>query len=41
MRYSKHNGPPMTLGNIRANGVRRLAVSCWQCRHSAVSTLMA
>jgi hypothetical protein len=21
---------PMTLGNMRANGVRSLAVSCWQ-----------
>jgi hypothetical protein len=36
MRYGKHNGPPMTLGNMRANGVRRLSVSCWQCHHSAV-----
>jgi hypothetical protein len=25
-------GPPMTLGNMRANGVRSLAVSCWQCQ---------
>jgi hypothetical protein len=22
-------GPPMTLGNMRENGVRRLDVSCW------------
>jgi hypothetical protein len=22
---------PMTLGNMRANGVRSLDVSCWQC----------
>jgi hypothetical protein len=28
--------PPMTLGNMRQNGVRRLAVSCSNCRHSAV-----
>ena len=28
-------GPPMTLGNMRANGVRSLAVSCWQCHHQA------
>jgi hypothetical protein len=27
---------PMTLGNMRANGVRSLAVSCWQCHHEAV-----
>ena len=26
----------MTLGNMRANGVRRLDVSCWECGHSAV-----
>jgi hypothetical protein len=24
---------PMTLGNMRANGVRSLDVSCWQCHH--------
>jgi hypothetical protein len=29
-------GPPMTLGNMRANGVRSMAVSCWQCHHEAV-----
>jgi hypothetical protein len=29
-------GPPMTLGNMRADGVRSLAVSCWQCHHEAV-----
>jgi hypothetical protein len=23
----------MTLGNMRANGVRSLDVSCWQCHH--------
>jgi hypothetical protein len=26
-------GDPMTLGNMRANGVRSLDVSCWQCHH--------
>jgi hypothetical protein len=26
----------MTLGNMRANGVRSLDVSCWQCHHEAV-----
>jgi hypothetical protein len=27
---------PMTLGNMRANGVRSLDVSCWQCHRRAV-----
>jgi hypothetical protein len=26
----------MTLVNMRANGVRSIAVSCWQCHHDAV-----
>ena len=26
----------MTLGNMRANGVRSLAVSCWQCHHRTI-----
>jgi hypothetical protein len=26
----------MTLGNMRANGVRSLDVTCWQCRHRAI-----
>jgi hypothetical protein len=26
----------MTLGNMRANGVRSLFVSCWLCHHQAV-----
>src|ERR1700682_5975836 len=29
---------PMTLGNMRANGVRSLDVSCWQCHHRAILT---
>src|ERR1700693_2358417 len=29
-------GDPMTLGNMRANGVRSLDVSCWTCHHEAV-----
>ena len=33
---TRYNGPPMTLGNMRANGVRRLAISCWQCHHNTV-----
>jgi len=27
---------PMTLGNMRENGVRSLAVSCLLCRHESV-----
>jgi hypothetical protein len=27
---------PMTLGNMRANGVRSLDVCCWVCHHQAV-----
>jgi hypothetical protein len=27
---------PMTLANMRANGVRSLDVSCWQCHHRAI-----
>jgi hypothetical protein len=26
----------MTLGNMRANGVRSLSMSCWVCHHDAV-----
>jgi hypothetical protein len=29
-------GDPMTLGNMRANGVRPLDVSCWLCHHRAI-----
>jgi hypothetical protein len=27
---------PMTLANMRANGVRSLAVTCHQCHHEAI-----
>jgi hypothetical protein len=27
---------PMTLGNMRANGVRALAVTCPKCHHEAI-----
>jgi ribosomal protein S27E len=27
---------PMTLGNMRANGVRSLDVNCWQCHHRTI-----
>jgi hypothetical protein len=29
-------GDPMTLGNMRANGVRSLDVSCWQRHHRTI-----
>jgi hypothetical protein len=35
---SRSNEPiePMTLGDMRENGVRSLDVSCWQCHHRAI-----
>jgi hypothetical protein len=27
---------PMTLANMRENGVRSLSVTCWQCHHERV-----
>ena len=33
---TRYTGPPMTLGNMRQNGVRSLDVSCSECHHSAV-----
>jgi hypothetical protein len=38
MARSRFNDPiePMTLQNIRENGVRSLAVQCHQCRHEVV-----
>jgi hypothetical protein len=38
MARSRSNDPiePMTLDNMRANGVRSLEVSCWQCHHRAI-----
>jgi hypothetical protein len=32
----KHLMEPMTLGNMRANGVRSLDVSCRQCHDRAI-----
>jgi hypothetical protein len=36
--FARFNEPiqPMTLGNMRANGVWSLDVSCWQCHHRAI-----
>jgi hypothetical protein len=30
---SREPSPPMTLGNMRSNGIRRLSVSCPCCHH--------
>jgi hypothetical protein len=35
-RPERYRGPPMTLANMRAQGVRSLSVSCWLCHHGAV-----
>ena len=35
-RHHSDNAPPMTLGNMRESGVRRLSASCWLCHHAAV-----
>ena len=36
MPTSRYRGPPMTLANMRANGVRSLAIRCDLCHHEAV-----
>jgi hypothetical protein len=33
MPPSRYRGPPITLANMRANGVHSLAVTCQLCRH--------
>jgi hypothetical protein len=35
-RRSNYLTEPMTLDNMRENGVRSLAVSCWICHHRAI-----
>jgi hypothetical protein len=30
---------PMTLANMRENGVRSLSVTCWQCHHETVTNV--
>ncbi len=32
----RYSGPPATLGNMRADGVRSLLIFCNTCNHSAV-----
>jgi ABC-type hemin transport system substrate-binding protein len=34
-RMSKNFGPPMTLANMRQNGVRAVIASCEACGHAA------
>jgi hypothetical protein len=36
MPPNRYRGPPMTLGNMRVNGVRSLSVRCLICHHQAV-----
>ena len=36
MPPNRYRGPPMTLENMRAQGVRSLWVVCELCRHDAV-----
>jgi hypothetical protein len=40
-RKQAYRGPPMTLANMRANGVRSLAVRCELCHHEAVMNVDA
>ena len=35
-RPRSQSGPPMALGNMRANGVRSLDVCCWVCHHRVI-----
>ena len=36
MPRCRYTGPPMTLGNMRANGVRSLSASCFLCHRETV-----
>jgi hypothetical protein len=36
MSRSNERFEPMDLGNMRANGVRSLAIQCHQCRHEVI-----
>jgi hypothetical protein len=36
-----YRGPPMTLANMRANGVRSLSVTCEVCHHEALMNVDA
>jgi hypothetical protein len=36
MPAAGYRGPPMTLANMRTNGVRSLSVTCELCHHESV-----
>ena len=36
MPTTRYRGPPMTLANMRHNGVRSLSIRCELCHHEAV-----
>jgi hypothetical protein len=41
MPPNRYRGPPMTLANMRENGVRSLSVTCELCHHEAVMNVDA
>jgi hypothetical protein len=41
MPTARYCGPPMTLANMRENGVRSLAVTCQLCHHEALMNVDA
>jgi hypothetical protein len=41
MPQFRYRGPPMTLANMRAQGVRSLSVTCELCHHEAVMNVDA
>jgi hypothetical protein len=41
MPHTRYHGPPMTLANMGANGVRSLSVTCELCHHEAVMNVDA
>jgi hypothetical protein len=36
MPPTRYRGPPMTLRNMRENGVRSISITCHLCHHAAV-----
>jgi len=41
MPSARYRGPPMTLADMRENGVRSLCVTCELCHHQAVMNVDA
>jgi hypothetical protein len=41
MPPNRYRGPPMTLANMRENGVRSLSVTCELCHHEAAMNVDA